>query len=61
MTEKDFWPPKVVFGNERGWLNVRDSETGQWFSIPARGAPRGWVDLAIREAALKRAARKQLS
>jgi hypothetical protein len=42
-----FWPPKVVWSREKGWLNIRDHETGEWFSIPAREAPRGYMRLAM--------------
>lgn len=42
-----FWPPRVVWGREQGWLNVRDP-WGQWHSIPAKEAPSGWARLATR-------------
>jgi hypothetical protein len=38
-----WWPPRVVWANQRGWLNVRDPWTGEWFQIPAREAPTGYV------------------
>jgi hypothetical protein len=41
-----FWPPKIVWSRQRGWLNVRDPETGQWFGIPAKEAPSGWARIA---------------
>jgi hypothetical protein len=39
------FPPKVVWGREQGWLNVRDP-WGQWHSIRAREAPTGYARLA---------------
>jgi hypothetical protein len=44
----DLWPPKIVWSRERGWLNVRDPVTGQWFGIPAKEAPRGWSRIATQ-------------
>jgi len=44
--EWPFWPPKIRWSRERGWLNVQDPKTGGWFSIPAKGAPSGWVQIA---------------
>ena len=44
--QKDLWPPRIVWSRARGWLNVRDPETGQWFGIPAKEAPRGWSRIA---------------
>jgi hypothetical protein len=44
----EFWPPKVVWASEQGWLNVRDP-WGQWHSIRAKDAPSGWARLASRE------------
>lgn len=44
----NFWPPKVVWASEQGWLNVRDP-WGQWHSIRAKEAPSGWARLASRE------------
>lgn len=44
--ESNFWPPKVAWSRERGWLNVRDPHDGAWYSIPAKEAPRGYVRLA---------------
>jgi hypothetical protein len=38
--------PTVRWSLARGWLNVRDPVDGTWFSIPAKGAPYGWVRLA---------------
>jgi len=40
----DFFPPRVVWAREMGWINVRD-QWGQWHSIEARDAPRSWLDL----------------
>lgn len=42
-----FWPPKVVWAREQGWLNVRDP-WGTWHSIPAKEAPSGYVKLAMK-------------
>lgn len=47
-TETSFWPPRVVWAREMGWLNVRDPEDGTWFSIPAKEAPTGYPRLAQR-------------
>ncbi len=41
-----FWPPKIRWAGTLGWLNVQDPVTGEWFSIPAKGAPSGWVKIA---------------
>jgi hypothetical protein len=41
-----FWPPKIVWSRTRGWLNIQDPVDGTWFSIEAKGAPRGWTKLA---------------
>lgn len=40
-----FWPPRVVWARELGWLNVRDP-WGQWHQIPLKEAPSGWGQLA---------------
>jgi hypothetical protein len=45
--QKDFWPPRVVWGREQGWLNVRDP-WGTWHSIPSKEAPSGYVKLAMK-------------
>lgn len=42
-----FWPPRVVWGRELGWVNVRDP-WGTWHSIPAKEAPSGYVKLAMK-------------
>jgi hypothetical protein len=42
-----FWPPRVVWGREKGWLVVRDP-WGDWHGIPAKEAPRGYVKLAMQ-------------
>jgi hypothetical protein len=46
--QKLFWPPRVVWAREQGWLNVRDP-WGQWHSIPASEAPTGYPRLASQE------------
>ena len=33
----------------RGWLNVQDPWTGEWFSIPYKEAPFGYARLAMRD------------
>jgi hypothetical protein len=43
--QKEFWPPRVVWGREQGWLNVRDP-WGTWHSIPAKEAPSGYPRFA---------------
>ena len=43
----DFWPPRVLWGREQGWLNVRDP-WGQWHSIPAKQAPSGYARIATK-------------
>jgi hypothetical protein len=40
-----FFPPRVVWAREHGWINVRDP-WGQWHSIPLRQAPTGYGRLA---------------
>lgn len=40
-----FWPPKVVWAREMGWLRVRDP-WGTWHEIPAKEAPTGYPRLA---------------
>jgi hypothetical protein len=42
-----FWPPRVVWAREQGWLNVRDP-WGQWHAMPARDAPFGYARLASK-------------
>jgi hypothetical protein len=42
-----FFPPRVAWAKEMGWLNVRD-QWGQWHCIAARDAPRNWVKLAMQ-------------
>jgi len=42
----NFWPPRVVWAREQGWLNVRDPGDGSWHSIQAKDAPSGWIELA---------------
>jgi hypothetical protein len=56
-TESLFWPPRIVWGREYGWLNVRDPVDGTWFSIPVREAPRGWGGIASMQKLLDRARR----
>lgn len=41
-----FWPPRVVWSRERGWLNVQDPVDGTWHCIRAKDAPSGWARLA---------------
>lgn len=48
------WPFRVVWARQRGWIEVEDPETGEWFEIPAQGAPRGWVKIAVEAAVPKR-------
>lgn len=43
----EFWPPRVVWAREQGWINVRDP-WGTWHSIPAREAPAGYARLAMK-------------
>jgi hypothetical protein len=43
--DSGFFPPRVIWGREQGWLNVRDP-WGQWHSIRAREAPTGYARLA---------------
>jgi hypothetical protein len=52
-TETLFWPPRVVWARERGWLNIQDPYDGSWFSIPAKGAPYGYVRLAMNAQLLR--------
>ncbi len=40
-----FWPPRVVWSRETGWVNVRDP-WGEWHSIPAKEAPSGYPRIA---------------
>lgn len=44
--DPDLGLPRVVWSRDVGWLNVRDPGDGSWHSIPAKDAPRGWLDLA---------------
>jgi len=44
----DFWPPRILWAREHGWLNVRDP-WGQWHSIEAKDAPSGYARLASQE------------
>jgi hypothetical protein len=50
---ENHWPFRVVWAKERGWLEVEDPWTGDWFEIPARGAPHGWVRIAVEAAVPK--------
>jgi len=43
--KEGFWPPRIVWSRELGWLNIRDP-WGSWHSIPAKEAPSGYVHLA---------------
>lgn len=43
----EFWPPRVVWARELGWLNVRDP-WGQWHQIPLKQAPTGYGWLATQ-------------
>lgn len=40
-----FWPPRVVWAREQGWLRVRDP-WGTWHEIRAKEAPTGYPRLA---------------
>ena len=42
----EYWPPKILWAREKGWLAVRDPVSGEWFEILAKEAPRGWARLA---------------
>lgn len=33
----------TAWGRERGWLAVRDPNTGEWHDLPAREAPPSWI------------------
>jgi hypothetical protein len=44
----DFWPPRVVWAREMGWLRVRD-QWGKWHEILAKEAPDGYPRLATLE------------
>jgi hypothetical protein len=44
--ERNFWPPKVQWARERGWLRIQDPVDGSWFEIYAKGAPTNYVRLA---------------
>jgi hypothetical protein len=48
MTDRrdEWWPPKVVWAREFGWMNVRDPWTGEWHSIRGDEAPHGYRWLA---------------
>jgi len=46
IREQYFWPPKVRWAKDWGWLNVQDSTDGSWHCIPAKEAPTGYVRLA---------------
>jgi hypothetical protein len=47
LPEMKYWPVRVVWARERGWLEVRDPWDGTWFQIQAKGAPSGWVQQAM--------------
>lgn len=51
----DLFPPEIKWSREMGWLLVRDPVDGTWFSIPAKGAPRGWAQIATEAKAAARA------
>lgn len=44
-SDDKFWPPRVVWSSERGYLSVRDP-WGDWHVIPAKQAPSGYVRIA---------------
>lgn len=44
----EFWPPKVTWARELGWVRVRDP-WGEWHEIPLREAPTGYGRLASLE------------
>ena len=46
--------PEIRWSREWGWLNAQDRD-GTWFSIPAKGAPHGWVQIANQAKADARA------
>jgi len=50
----DFWPPKVRWARERGWLRVQDPADGSWHEIYAKEAPSGYVRLAQTDRAERR-------
>jgi len=45
----DWWPPRIEWAQEMGWLRVRCPWTGQWFEVAAKEAPRGWPRIAQEE------------
>lgn len=47
--------PTIRWSREMGWLLVQDPVDGTWFSIPAKGAPRGWAQIASEAKAAARA------
>jgi hypothetical protein len=48
------WPFRIVWSRQMGWIEVEDPWTGEWFEIPAKGAPRGWVQVAVEAQKPKR-------
>lgn len=44
--ESEFFPPRIRWARELGWLLVRDPVDGTWHSIQAKDAPTGWVKIA---------------
>jgi len=49
VEEDGLFPPRIRWGREMGWLNVRDPFTGEWHSMLAREAPTGYAAIATRE------------
>jgi hypothetical protein len=47
--EDGLFPPRIRWGREMGWLNVRDPFTGEWHAILAREAPTGYAAIATFE------------
>lgn len=47
VPEFNYWPFRVVWARQKGWLEVEDPLTGQWIEVWAKDAPRHWVSLAM--------------
>jgi hypothetical protein len=42
-----YFPPRIGWSAERGWLRVQDPHDGSWPEVLAKAATSGWVRLAM--------------
>jgi hypothetical protein len=48
LDEIRFWPHRLTWAKDLGWLEVEDPISGEWHQVHKDDAPRLWVQIAMR-------------